>query len=197
MELARSINEKLFLALNGNHSEWMDILMSVASNMLLYIPLLLLIVIFAFRYFRKQNSYHTLPNTILVAFILILEFVLCLELLPEFFASVFEMERPCLNPNISSMVRLVGEDCNAGAPFFAVRPFLMFFITGFLFFTFRKEFPGIKWMLVICSVLVAYSRIYLGAQYPLNVLIAAAVGVAVGFLGSRFYFYLKNQLFAI
>lgn len=194
---SQNLDEKLFLALNGNHAGWLDMLMRLASNMFLYIPVLLLIVILFFRYFKAQNNYHTLPNTVLISIILILEFVLCLELLPQLFASVFAMDRPCLNPNISSMVRLVGEDCSSDAPYFAIRPFLMFFITGFLFFTFRKEYPRIKWMLVTWSVLVSYSRIYLGAHYPVNVLIAAGVGIGMGFLGSQLYLYLKNRLFAI
>ena len=45
--------------------------------------------------------------------------------------------------------------------------------------------------------LVAYSRVYVGSHYPLNILISATTGIAVGFLVNRLYLYLKYNLLVI
>jgi undecaprenyl-diphosphatase len=196
MNLAENIDEKLFLKLNGVHSATLDYFMTLASNLFFCIPVLFLVGFVATRHFKKQNEYPV-ANSLLLIFVLLLEFVFCLEIVPDIFSSFLQRERPCLNPNISALVRLVGEDCNSGYSFFALRPFIMFFITSFLFFSIRKELPIIKWLLVIWSVIVSYSRIYLGAHYPFNVVVADLAGIAVGFIGSRVYLYLKYKVLVL
>lgn len=49
--------------------------------------------------------------------------------------------------------------------------------------TMARSLGGLGWLLVVPAVLVSYSRMHVGAHYPLDVLIGTGVGVGVAFLG--------------
>ena len=194
-KVAISFDEKLFLALNGNHSEFLDSVMLLASNLFSCIPIFIFIVFIAAKYYKKQGYSYPLANSVLLTGILLLGFMFCLFVLPPTFSGILERQKPCFNPSISSLVRMVGEDCSNTSSFFAVRPCVMFCITSFLLFTLKKEFPVTKAILIFWSLLVSYSRIYLGAHYPFNILIADLIGFFCGFITSRLYFYMKYDIF--
>lgn len=46
-----------------------------------------------------------------------------------------------------------------------------------------RSLGGIGWFLPVAAVLISYSRIHVGAHYPLDVLIGTAIGASVGMLG--------------
>lgn len=45
-----------------------------------------------------------------------------------------------------------------------------------------RHLGGLGWLLVFHAVLISYSRIHVGAHYPLDVLIGAGVGTTIGLL---------------
>lgn len=196
MGSARNIDEEVFLQLNGAHNNSLDHLMTIASNLFLCFPILFLVIFLMILHFKKENQYP-ITNSLLIIFVLGVEFIICLELVPQIFGYFIQRDRPCINPHISDLVRMVGENCNDNMSFFSVRPFIMFFITSFLFFSIKKEFPLMKASLVIWSLIVAYSRIYVGMHYPLNVVFAIIVGISFGFAGSKLYRYLRYDVLVI
>jgi len=193
------LNKSIFLALNGEHSDYLDPLMLTASNKFSFIPIFLLCTYVAIRYFRKQKEgYHPYINYILLFGVLSLQFFFCFNVLPAFFKSFFPMERPCSNPEISSFVRLLGTSCTPTPhSFFGYKSCLVFCFTSFLFFTIKEGFRGLKFLLVIWCCIVSYSRIYVGAHYPMNIILSNLIGIGVGYLGYRLYLYLRYNLFVI
>ncbi len=197
--MLKKIDESLFLILNGNHQSVLDYLMLTASNVLSFIPVFLLSVFIAVKYIRKQDDhYYTFINIALVLLIIVAQYIICRYLLNDMFKSFISRERPCLNPNISSFVRMLNNDCKSTLqPFFSYKTCLMFCLCSFLFFTVKKGFRGFKVILVLWSLLVAYSRIYVGDHYPLSVLISIITGIASGFIIYRLYYYIKYDLLVI
>jgi undecaprenyl-diphosphatase len=193
------LDEKLFLALNGGHVKFLDYIMLTASSLFTFIPVFLLCIYITIKYFRKQDDrYYTFINIILLISVLAIQYFICSYLLDGMFKSLFYRDRPCVNPNISSFVRMLGRDCNPNNhSLFAYKACLIFCLTSFLFFTIKEGFRGIKWILLAWSILVAYSRVYVGSHYPVNVLISATTGVVAGYLVNRLYLYLKYNLLVI
>ena len=193
------LDENLFLALNGKHYGVLDYIMLMASSLTAFIPVFLVSTYIIIKYFRKQDDhYHTFINISLLISVLIIQYFVCRYLLNDVFKSLFYRDRPCGNPAISALVRMLGRDCNPdNHSLFAYKACLIFCITSFLFFTIKEGFKSIKWLLVIWSLLVAYSRVYVGSHYPANILISVTTGIALGYLMNRLYLYLKYSLFVI
>ncbi len=189
-------DEKLFLFFNQSHSSFFDVLMLLSSNLLSLIPIFLLTAFVAHRY-KKKDNYHSTANLFVYLFSLLAVCFVCFEIIPQLFSLIIHREKPCLNPNISIWVRLLGEDCNTSNGIFAVRPCINFCITSFVLFTVKQNFTFIKIILVCWSLLVSYSRIYLGAHYPSNVLLADIIGIGLGYIGSRVYFQLTQNILIV
>jgi len=164
-----------------------------ASNLLSLIPVFILVAIIASKYYTKHGGYPVV-NTAILTTVLLIIFLFCFKVVPEIFSFFIERPRPCVNPNISLWVRLLGEECNNTTNFLPTRPCIVFCIASFLLFTFKNDFPVVKILFVLWALLVSYSRIYLGAYYPSSVIISGATGFLAGYLGSRIYFYLKYQV---
>jgi undecaprenyl-diphosphatase len=197
--MLKKIDESLFLILNGNHQTILDYLMILASNILSYIPMFVLCSIIIIKHLKGNDiHYHTFLNISLVLVFLVMQYFLCRYLLNDVFKAFITRERPCLNPNISSFVRMLDNDCKSTLqPYFSYKTCLIFCLSSFLFFTVKEGFKVFKILLVIWSLLVAYSRIYVGDHYPLSVLISTLIGIASGYLVYRFYHYLKYNLLVI
>jgi undecaprenyl-diphosphatase len=186
--------EKIFHLINGNHTDFLDYLMLLASNLLLFIPIIILIAFASDWYYKQHGYYHHIAKSVILTTVLLCGFFFCFFVLPYILPYILDRTKPCLNSNISTWLRLVNTDCNDVNGAFALRPCIMFCMTSFLFFSIKDDLKKTKIFLLFLSILVSYSRIYLGAHYPGNVLLADIIGIIFGFITSRLYFYVKYDI---
>ena len=192
-------DEKLFLALNGNYHSWLDYFMVFASNLFSFVPVFLITIFIAIKYFRmNDDGYHPYLNVLLLIMVLFLQFVVSHYFLNDFFKKIIHLDRPCENPEISPFVRLVGRDCHAGVySLFSYKTCLIFSLCSFLFFTIKEGYNKFKVTLLIWAFFVAYSRVYVGDHYPINIFLSGLIGILQGFIVNRIYFYIKYRLLVI
>jgi len=156
-----AIDKDLFLFLNGLYAEFLDPIMLLITHKLTWVPLYLVFVFFLFRG-------KSIKHMVLIA--------LCLGLLifisdwgsVHLFKEVFQRLRPCHDPAITDMVRVVQENCGGQYGFVSSHAANMMAVG--LFMTTVFESKGIKIALVAWAVLVSYSRIYVGVHYPLDLI---------------------------
>lgn len=168
---------RLFLFLNGKHSELLDPIMFWASNKWFWIPFYLLLAVWLYKKRPKQMIYILIATALLIT--------ASDQLSSHVIKPAVLRLRPCHNPEIAAMVHLSPKGCGGSYGFVsshAANSFALAIFIGLLALPYSRLVPLI---LLLFAVLVAYSRIYVGVHYPGDVLCGAMVGFG---LGSLFYF---------
>ncbi len=180
LEAIEKLDQEVFLALNSHHTPFMDSVMWYVSTIIPWIPLFLFFLYYAYK-----------KGKLKFVLITVVGIVLCILLADRLsvmaFKDVFQRYRPTHNLDIGHLVETVinpfkNEEYRGGqygfvsshaANFFAISTFL-----HLLFMQFSKKW----WLLYLWAGLIAYSRIYLGVHYPLDIIGGAMLGLLIGFV---------------
>jgi undecaprenyl-diphosphatase len=92
--------------------------------------------------------------------------------------------RPCNTPNLLGHIRIV--KASDTFSFFSGHAANSMAVATFLFAVFRSKIAWFKW-LFLWPLVFAYSRIYLGLHFPLDILAGFAFGSCSGYAFSRLY----------
>ena len=177
----------IFLYLNSLGSKSFDFIWLLITNkflnFIIYFSLL-------FAVFKRYGRTRAL-NVFLLAVILIFMVDQTTNLSKFFFGRL----RPCYDEEISLLSRLVTSHCGGKFSFFSAHASNSFALATFFSIIFKK-IKILRIVIVFLAILIAYSRIYIGVHYPLDVIIGALFGVF--FSITYIYFInknLKNKLF--
>jgi len=186
-ETILDLDRQLLLYLNNQHNEWMDSLMWLASDKLIWAPLYLFFLWLLFRQERKGFW--------LVLLTIILMIVASDQLANLFKHSVMRL-RPTNDPGIRDLVLTVNGYTGGLYGFYSGHASNSFAVAVFVVGMIRK---GRKYLIPLCfgfAVLVSYSRIYLGVHYPGDVLAGAVAGTTIAILFVWLYRLMKSRLLA-
>ena len=174
MEQILDGDRAFFLWLNNLGSpnyDWFWMMMTHrASNIVVYFILLIFI--------GYKNSWKMAGYLLLITGLLIL----CTDQLTNLFKVQVGRLRPCYDPEIQSLVRLVKPTCGGKFSFFSGHASNSFALAIF-FGNFTKSLSkSLPFVLLFIATLIAYSRIYIGVHFPLDIFCGAFVGSTIGFL---------------
>ncbi len=93
--------------------------------------------------------------------------------------------RPCRNPELDGLFRLVIENCRGTYCYFSAHAANSFGLATYLSVLFYKKHKYAPYLLYLWAILVSYSRIYVGVHFPLDVLSGVLVGLFMGWIFSR------------
>jgi undecaprenyl-diphosphatase len=110
------------------------------------------------------------------------------------FKEGFQRLRPGSDPEINSIIRVVKS--SATFSFFSGHATNSMGVATFLYLIFNKDYKYF-WLLFIWPLIFAYSRIYLGLHYPLDIICGYFCGAILGFLMFKLYRILQNKYFSI
>ncbi|MBR99689.1 MAG: phosphatase PAP2 family protein [Flavobacteriaceae bacterium] len=174
-------DKTLFVYLNNLGSNEFDFIWIILSNKLINIFLYAGIV---FLFFKNSNIKSA---TKLVLFILLM--ILFTDQTTNLVKDSFSRLRPCHDPFLSDITRLVKDSCGGLYGYFSAHASnsfaLAIFFNGIL--KNRSKYLGV--FFIIVAFLVGYSRIYLGVHYPLDVVSGAFYGIFSGYI---FYVFWKR-----
>lgn len=179
MEQIIQLDKELFLYLNNlGQTQW-DVFWIVLSERTTWIPLYiaLLLLLYVKLGWRKT------------ALILVLSLLMVLftDQITNLFKSGFQRYRPCHTPEFDGLMRRV--DCvgRGRFGFTSAHASNHFGLALFLGLILRSYFKWILGALLIWAAFIAYSRVYLGVHFPLDVFCGGILGLVLARLNYALY----------
>ena len=174
METLSNIDSDLFLFLNGLHTDWMDKVMVLITDMWAWFPLYLLLIYWTVKQYGKRCWW------IILAVVLV---VLCTDQLASHVCKpVFQRLRPCYNADFQDLIHLPKGMAGGKYGFVSSHAANTFGIAAFLTPALRKYRPWTAIVLYLWAFISSYSRIYIGYHYPGDILCGAILGILIGLI---------------
>lgn len=178
-------DKHLFLFLNGmGNSNW-DGFWLFVTNKFSSVPVYIVLL---FLSYKKLGFKMTILLTITAILLII-----ATNGLADFFKYGVQRLRPCYDAELSGLVRLVKTSCGGRFSFFSAHAANTFAIAFFFTFILRSKYRYIGFLLVFWAFLVAYSRIYIGVHFPLDVITGALVGLLFSWLFAKLYIFALHK----
>ncbi|MPQ45667.1 phosphatase PAP2 family protein [Marinifilum sp. N1E240] len=171
METLIQLDKELLIWLNSHNTPFWDVVMMFFTRKEFWIPLYLLLLYQIYKFKGKEAVWW-----ILGAFLLVF---LCDQISTQLFKNVFERFRPSRDPSLKGMINLVSGYTGGRFGFVsshATNSFGFALFTSLLFKNRLYTFFVFSW-----SLLVVYTRIYLGVHFPGDIIGGMLLGLLLGF----------------
>ena len=179
------LDKDIFIYLNGLGTPAWDTFWQFISHKLSALPLYLFLLILSY---RKYGLKGTLVLVVTVALLITVS-----DQLSNFFKVGVGRLRPCHDPEISSLMRLVKSYCGGKFGYFSAHASNAFAVALFFGMLLKSGLRYIGFGLVFWAMLVAYSRVYIGVHFPLDVLTGALIGSFLGWLFAKLYIFAHRK----
>ena len=175
---------ELFLYLNNLGSTNWDGLWLTITNKLTFIPLYAVLLFLIYRHLGWKV-------TLFLIFV-IAAMITFTDQITNVFKDGFQRPRPCRAKDIEELVRFVAPRCGKYG-FFSGHSSNSMAAAVFAGLLLRPYYKNLIFILLLWSAIVAYSRIYVGVHYPLDIVCGLAFGAISGFGFYKLQLYLRNR----
>lgn len=166
-------DQELFLYLNSLGTPQWDSFWLFVTNKFSWIPLYIMLLYVVFRKYNWKGLLITLLGAALL--------VATTDQITNLFKNVLVMRlRPCYEPEVAALVRVVKGSCGGKYGFFSGHASNHFAVAVYLGLILRK-YKYVLPSLLIWAGFIAYSRIYVGVHYPLDISVGAMAGSLLGY----------------
>jgi hypothetical protein len=186
LEIIQQIDKQLFFAINnGMQNGLLDLLCPFMRKQSNWYLLYAVMGYLLYERYRIKFIWILFGTALLV--------LISDQLSANLIKNIVQRLRPCNNPELKNQLRLL-VPCGGGFSFISAHATnhfaLAFFISSF--------FNEIKWakpLALLWAFAIAFSQVYVGVHYPLDVICGAAIGLVLGYAG--FVILNKKILFTI
>lgn len=169
-------DKDLLIYLNSLGSEKYDLFWFITTDFLTWIPLFIFIIIlFILHIKRKERRWVLLSFNSTLIVLVIAIFVVK--------HSVSRL-RPVNDVEVNTFLRILTQPTDYS--FFSGHAASSFFIATFTVLFLRKQIKGI-YLVYLWPLFFAYSRLYLGVHYPLDIAVGFVVGVSFACLSYKLH----------
>ena len=175
---------ELFLFLNNLGSSTWDALWLIITDKLTFIPLYAVLL---FLLYKKYGLKSLLVFVIVVA--LMITFT---DQITNVFKRGFQRPRPCGEANLIDQMRFIAVRCGKYG-FFSGHSSNSMAAAVFAGLMLKPYYKNLFFILLFWSAVVAYSRIYVGVHYPLDIVCGLTFGAISGFIFYKLAKYLLKR----
>ena len=178
------LDKQLLLFGNSFHTPFWDNFISIFSGKFIWIPAILTILYVIIR-IEKRNS-------LWVLFFLVITIVLADQISSSIIKPLVARWRPTHEPTLHGLVQIVHGYTGGRYGFVSSHAANSFGVALFTSLFFRRKLY--TWTIFIWATVNAYTRIYLGVHYPLDILGGAVLGLGCAWLSFYLMQHVKPQL---
>ncbi|MEO9513846.1 MAG: phosphatase PAP2 family protein [Flavobacteriaceae bacterium] len=179
-------DKEIFLFLNGLGSASWDGFWMFLTNKFSAIPLYAILLFLLYRHLGVKKT--------IVSLVFIALLITATDQLANFFKYGVQRLRPCHDIDVNMMARLVKKSCGGKFGYFSAHAANAMALALFFSVLLGSKIKYITSFLLIWAVLVAYSRIYIGVHFPLDVLTGIVIGTIFGWLFARLSIFATQKL---
>ena len=176
LEHIENIDREITIIINNLSHDYLDYIMIFLSNKYVWIPLYIYLIFLLWKYDKKN---FTINIVICSGSVIVADFITSSIMKPY-----FERLRPCQNNSMLDLINIVS-GCGKKFSFASSHASTTFSLATIFFYITRGDIK----LLFLWSLLIGYSRIYLGVHYFLDVII----GFLVGFLTSMVIYRISKK----
>ncbi|MFL1011402.1 phosphatase PAP2 family protein [Flavisericum labens] len=176
---------ELFLFLNNLGTPSWDGFWLTVTNKLTFIPLYAVLLFFLYKKYGLKS--------LLVFVVVVALMITFTDQITNVFKRGFSRPRPCGNTDIFEQLRFIAVRCGKFG-FFSGHSSNSMAVAVFAGLLLRPYFKSLIFILLFWSATVAYSRIYVGVHYPLDIICGMAFGAISGFMFYKLTKYLLRRL---
>ena len=185
LEFLISLDTQLFLFLNNLNNSFFDIIFFWISYKYTWIPFYIALIYF----FIKKKHFKGLITIALLVIVI----VLCDQISVHLFKEVFQRLRPCHNPNLNDLVHIVNGKCGGKYGFVSSHAANSFGLAIFTLLYFKNR--TYSYLVILWALITAYSRVYLGVHFPLDVICGGILGGFIAWGVFCIYKLLQKKIF--
>jgi len=175
------LDKDVFLFLNGLGTASWDDFWQFISNKFSAIPFYIFLLIISY---RKYGFKSTLVLLVSVGLLITVS-----DQLSNFFKYGLGRLRPCHDADVVATMRLVKSYCGGRYGYFSAHASNAFAIAVFFGALLKSEMKYAPFFFLLWAALVAYSRVYIGVHFPLDILTGGFIGTFLGWLFVKLYIF--------
>jgi undecaprenyl-diphosphatase len=176
LEKIIELDKELFIFLNSLGSSTFDGLWLFITKQFNWTPFFL----FVFYFLQRKLGWKNFG----IALVFIAVLILICDQTANFFKATVERFRPCNDPEIKDIIRVVKHSFTYS--FFSGHATNSMATTTFVFLILKKYYKY-TFLLFIFPLIFAYSRIYLGLHFPIDIITGYVFGGTFGYLAYKLY----------
>lgn len=174
-------DKDIFIKLHEVNSAWLDPFMVFISAMSTWYATALLVVVFLIWRYGRMGAWASLFMALTVGFNAGLNNLVKYTIMRP---------RPINTDGLSDLVRAL-EGYDASYSFYSGHTTNSFCLAVFSMLVVKNKWYSL--LIIFWAVIVAYSRIYVGKHYPLDLIVGFFVGVFVGWVGYLIFDNFRNK----
>jgi membrane-associated phospholipid phosphatase len=184
----QNFNLNYFYKINRQWANtFFDFIMPLLRESMIWIPLYIFIILFAYKNFGKRGIYWTLAAVVTVIFANFIS--------SDILKPLYDLPRPCSDANLEPVAILRINRCPSSGGFTSSHATNHFALATFIYLTIKHIAPWTVWFF-LWAFSIAYAQVYVGVHYPIDVIGGALVGSFIAIFASMLFNF-KNGLMLV